>query len=86
MKARKLLLAVLLAAGVSCYPTTLMTHAGKGGEFQSTAEIRSEQVIVQGVRGRLYVDGIDYGRISEGDQIEVDSGGNVYVNGVSRFR
>jgi len=79
-------LVLLLTLG-ACASSKYVLQTEVGAEFSILElTVRGQPLVLQGVDGRLLINGADCGPLEEGDRLQLDEYGVVYVNGKPRTR
>ena len=80
-----LIVLLVFAALCACGSMYLYrTQAGPDGELVIRHEMDGSQLLVEGKKGRIYFNGWDHGPVAEGDEVEIRTPGELFVNGEQR--
>ena len=80
-----LVLALLIALG-ACASRKYVLQTEVGAEFTLLElTLAGKPLVLEGRDGRLLVNGLDCGPLAEGDRMQMDTRGVVYINGEPRW-
>jgi hypothetical protein len=79
------ILVLFLTLG-ACASRKYVLQTEVGAEFPHLdLTVSGQPLVLEGIEGRLIINGNDYGPLEEGDRLQMDAYGVVYINGRRRY-